>query len=215
MKNPMKLIRFCLFFLAIVLAKSDTLCAHPGKLSAEDRDIFSRANVYFKNIETFKGNFIQTNEFDQNIADGILYISRPNKFRFEYFSPIQTLIVGDGKTVSHYDMDLDEVSIVPASIIPMAFLMEKQRGLENMNVNKINIARSGSEYIIATEVTEGDNVYRIEYIFDRHIKTLYGINIYIDENQRIFLTLTETRINLKLNSSLFVFKNPRLHSKRK
>jgi outer membrane lipoprotein carrier protein len=214
MKNLVKSGKFFLFSLVAVVGAAYISDARVNRLSAEDRDIFNRANAYFKNIETLKSNFVQTNEFDQSTADGILYISRPNRFRFEYFSPTESLIVGSGKIISHYDLDLDEISVVSTSIVPLIFLMEKNRGLEDMDLNRVRIKRVGNEYIIATELADADNTYKIEYIFDKNIKTLHGINIHIDENQKIFLTLLDTRINLKLNGSLFVFKNPRLHNRR-
>jgi outer membrane lipoprotein-sorting protein len=193
----------------------NTSAAGINKLSREDRNIFDRANAYFKNIETLKSNFLQTNEFDQDTANGIFYISRPDKFRFEYFGPTESIIVGNGKTISHYDVDLDEVSIVSATTVPMIFLMEKNLGLENMNLSLVKVKPVANGYIIATETIDDGNAYKIEYIFDRDIKTLQGLNVYIDENQKILITLMDTQINLKLNNNLFMFKNPRLYRRRK
>jgi outer membrane lipoprotein-sorting protein len=216
MKNSLATVGFFSFFwFTTVVAMSNGVKAALGGLSAKDRDVFNRVNAYFKNIETIRSNFVQTSEFDHNIADGVFYIARPNKFRFEYFSPRQILIVSNGKIINHYDVDLDEVSIVTNSVIPMVFLLERHRGLESMNLRRFKVTFVGNECIIMTEVSDNSDVRGIEYIFDKAIEKLHGINIYMEENQKISLSLMDTNINLKLSDNLFMFKNPHFFNRRK
>jgi outer membrane lipoprotein carrier protein len=43
-------------------------------------------------------------------SKGVFYLKRPGKFRWEYSSPIEQVIVADGKRVWLHDLELDQVS---------------------------------------------------------------------------------------------------------
>lgn len=78
-------------------------------------DAVQRLNDYVKGTQTLSGSFSQT-VFDRNghkaqEAGGELYFSRPGKFRWVYRKPYEQLIVGDGKNVWLYDVDLEQVTV--------------------------------------------------------------------------------------------------------
>ena len=62
-------------------------------------------------------------DFEQELADeagavrersqGIVYLRRPDKFRWEYQKPHEQLIVADGEKVWIYDKDLEQVTAKP------------------------------------------------------------------------------------------------------
>jgi len=43
-------------------------------------------------------------------SQGMLYLKRPGKFRWEYDSPVKQIIIADGKRVWLHDLELDQVS---------------------------------------------------------------------------------------------------------
>lgn len=43
-------------------------------------------------------------------SKGTLYLKRPGRFRWEYKSPVEQIIVADGKRIWLHDLELDQVS---------------------------------------------------------------------------------------------------------
>lgn len=186
-----------------------------GNFSKNDKIIIDKVNQYFLDLSTMKSNFIQYNDFDGSMAEGIFYISKPNKLRFEYTNPFKALLITNGKITTFHDMDLDEISNIPTSKTPLSFLLQSNQSLDNENIVVKSIKNKNEVVDIETEYKYEDNVYSITYIFDKEIKSLKGID-FIDENkQEINLTLFNSEKNIKLDKNLFVFKNPRLYRIRK
>ncbi len=74
-----------------------------------------RLTSFFDNDNTFFGEFYQV-VLDEGLntveeSSGLLWLARPDKFRWEYKSPFQQTIVSDGKSVWVYDNELEQVSI--------------------------------------------------------------------------------------------------------
>jgi outer membrane lipoprotein carrier protein len=84
----------------------------------------------------YDGTTSLTGEFEQRVfdPDGVLntaygghfWLVRPGRFRWEYGTPYQQLIVSDGARVWFYDPDLEQVTIRrldgPAGALPTALL---------------------------------------------------------------------------------------------
>lgn len=89
-----------------------------------------KLNDFLHKLDSFSA------KFEQSILDsesssvgrfqGDLYISRPGKFRWDYFEPYEKLILADGNTVYIVDSDLEQITYVsqeralkgtPASIL--------------------------------------------------------------------------------------------------
>jgi outer membrane lipoprotein carrier protein len=73
-----------------------------------------RLEDYLKGLRTLSSRFAQvTLSADGGRmveSKGTLYLKRPGKFRWEYDSPVQQLIIADGKRVWLHDLELDQVS---------------------------------------------------------------------------------------------------------
>jgi outer membrane lipoprotein carrier protein len=77
-------------------------------------DAIQRLHDFAKQTKTLQGTFNQAvydrkNQKTQD-ASGEFYFSRPGKFRWVYNKPYEQLIVGDGKRVWIYDVDLAQVT---------------------------------------------------------------------------------------------------------
>lgn len=57
---------------------------------------------YLKKFKTAQANFIQANP-DKTLAQGVLYMKKPGRIRYEYTAPADNLIVSDGKTLGIFD----------------------------------------------------------------------------------------------------------------
>ncbi len=68
---------------------------------------------FLVNLNTLQAQFEQiviTPDSESYTSNGVLYLNRPGRFRWEYRWPVKQLIVADGDRVWLYDMELDQVS---------------------------------------------------------------------------------------------------------
>ncbi len=72
---------------------------------------------FFREVKSFQSRFDQTvlDEAHNLIQEssGTLWIERPDRFRWEYEAPYQQHIVGDGKRIWVYDLELQQVTVRP------------------------------------------------------------------------------------------------------
>lgn len=70
---------------------------------------------FFKGLSTMEARFVQTLlDKDQSIleeSDGLLWVSRPGRFRLEYYKPYEQEYVADGRKVWVYDKDLEQITV--------------------------------------------------------------------------------------------------------
>src|SRR6266481_4235745 len=110
------------FALALLLAVSAPLLMGAGQpapprhldLSEADRNELDGVSAYLNGIVTLKGGFVQIGP-NGAVDEGIFYISKPGKMRFEYKPPSPTLIVADGNTVAVANTRLNTVDRYPLS----------------------------------------------------------------------------------------------------
>lgn len=74
---------------------------------------------FFSNVQGFQAEFSQI-VYDEHFNEiqnstGQMALSRPNQFSWTYEQPYEQLIVGDGKEVWIYDIDLEQVTVKPQS----------------------------------------------------------------------------------------------------
>jgi outer membrane lipoprotein carrier protein len=75
----------------------------------------SQLDAFAEGLETLSGEFeqITIDETGRTIeeAEGTLYFSRPDLFRWDYQSPFPQQMVADGEKLWHYDESLDQVTV--------------------------------------------------------------------------------------------------------
>jgi outer membrane lipoprotein-sorting protein len=76
-----------------------------AELSKKQMEVVQRVNLYFNQLGSLKGSFVQTSADGKRLR-GKFYVSRPGRFRFDYARPSMLVIVSDGKNVSIQDHDL-------------------------------------------------------------------------------------------------------------
>ena len=76
-----------------------------GELNKKQIEVVQRVNLYFNQLSSLKGTFIQTSADGKRLR-GKFYVNRPGRFRFDYARPSMLVIVSDGKYVAIQDHDL-------------------------------------------------------------------------------------------------------------
>lgn len=145
----MKIIKFAFIGLAAALAA----WAPAGQAGTARQAL----DAYLKDFRTLTANFTQTvtNEKGKVIENsaGVVYLQRPGKFRWDYQSPYEQSIIGDGKKVWIYDKDLEQVTIKPMEKVmgstPALILGSDTNIEENFTVEELG-SEDGVDWIELT-----------------------------------------------------------------
>jgi outer membrane lipoprotein carrier protein len=137
---------------------------------------------FLEHTQTLEANFQQTlRAHDGEIlqqTEGEFYLSRPAKFRWNYRSPYEQVIVSDGERIWIYDVDLQQVTVqkqssgLPAT--PMALLEDSSKLHQNFNVLPLD---------------EHDGVYRLKLLSKTPESDFGEIVVGLDEKGLRFMQL--------------------------
>lgn len=90
-----------------------------GWAVAAHADAVGSLRQFVKDVQSGRAAFTQTVTSPDGKrvrkSQGALEFQRPNRFRFTYTTPTEQVIVGDGKQVWLYDVDLNQVTVRPMS----------------------------------------------------------------------------------------------------
>lgn len=94
-----------------------------GRLASLLAGLFLAGNLqagqldsYFDGVTTIQAGFTQTvihSKDKSQTSKGKLYVASPDRFRLDYLEPYSQLYIADGKTLTSYDEDLEQVIIKP------------------------------------------------------------------------------------------------------
>jgi len=78
-------------------------------------DSLEDLEFFFKRVKTFNAQFVQV-VLDENLnrleeSSGEMWIERPGRFRWNYEPPLEQQIVGDGRRIWVYDVELEQITV--------------------------------------------------------------------------------------------------------
>ena len=170
-------------------------------------------NHFLKNTQKLEAKFKQTLIDDQGIelesSTGVVFFSRPDKFRWDYQHPYIQTIVTNGKLLWFYDEDIEQVTIqdVSSSIknTPAAIF----RSYKDIHEHFIIIDMGNIEQFNWVELTpkDIDSQYKsIRLGFDEDKLGMMVIFDHLGQVTRI--DFTDEVINKKIDDSMFNFELP-------
>lgn len=188
------------------------LVVSTGIASAKIDTARERLNHFFTKVNSLKGSFNQQvfskkGKLIQN-STGLLYLSRPGKFRWIYKTPDPQIIVGDGKNIWIYDEDLEQVTIKPLnralSSAPIAILTRKQSPDAQFVVKPMK-ASGGLDWFQLTPRKKSKDFKSIQLGLDKR-----GMRQMIMQDQLGQKTVIKfnTRSNVPISGKQFYFQPP-------
>jgi len=172
-----------------------------------------RLNNFFTKVSSLKGSFNQQvfskkGKMIQS-STGLLYLSRPGKFRWVYKTPDPQTIVGDGKNIWIYDEDLEQVTIKPLSramsSAPIAILTRKQSPDAQFIVKPLK-AKGGLDWFQLTPRKASKDFRNIEMGLDAK-GNMRQMNMLDQLGQKTVIKLN-TQTNVPIAGKTFYFKPP-------
>lgn len=201
--------RFAKVFLTLVVAVGLTLGPQGmarAELSAKDKADVSRVEELLNSIHSLQANFTQLSD-NGGTAEGVFYLQRPGRLRFEYEPPTPILIVGTGDTIVFYDSRLGQVTYVPIKSTPLSFLVDESISFSG-DTEVVRVDREPGALAITLADAQGRRDGTITLIFSDSPLRLRMWRVTDVQGRVTTIALSQTRTNLALDSELFRFVDP-------
>ena len=102
----------------------------PAAAALQPADLADLAEIerYLDSIRTMAADFQQYDQ-EGRVATGRIYLARPGRMRVEYDPPTPYLLVASSGALVYYDAEIDQVTTLPLSSTPAAFLLKDKISL--------------------------------------------------------------------------------------
>lgn len=107
-----------------VTAPRDARAAKDAQLEPAQMAVVQKVGDYFNKVTNLQGEFIQVGPRG-HVSQGIFYLSKPGKLRFEYSAPNPFLIVSDGTWVIVNNRKRNKAEYYPLSATPLRLVLDK------------------------------------------------------------------------------------------
>jgi len=168
---------------------------------------------FLANTKSFEANFQQTlrtqkGEILQQ-TEGDFYLSRPGKFRWNYKSPFEQVIVSDGSKIWIYDVELQQVTVqkqienLPTT--PMALLQDSFKLHQSFDVVPLDNKDGVYRLQLLTKTNESDFA---EIVVGLDAKGLRFMQLHDQFEQVTDIVFSDAITNEKLAKEIFEFVPP-------
>jgi len=168
---------------------------------------------FLSKTQTLEANFQQTLRTREGEVlqqtEGKFYLNRPGKFRWDYKTPYQQVIVSDGERIWIYDVDLEQVTVqkqsagLPSS--PMALLQDSSKLHQSFSVSPLD--EHDGVYRLKLESKTKDSDFT-EIIVGVDVKGLRFMQLHDQFEQVTDIVFSEITTNANLAKEIFEFKAP-------
>jgi outer membrane lipoprotein-sorting protein len=195
-------------FLGVAFAAVAVLpaaAAEPLKLSPEQQTAVNAISDYLNSFKTLQGEFTQISP-KGNMSQGVFYIAKPGKMRFEYAPPNPFLIVSDGTWLTIKNVKKEKGDQFPLSQTPLRLVLG----------NKVDIVKDTSvldyqeqDGILTVTVEDKKNTLgsgQLTLVFDQTRKVLQQWIVTDGKGRKTTVSLENLQAGIEPDPKLFVVK---------
>ena len=179
--------------------------AEPLKLSPEQVTAINGISDYLNSFKTMQGEFTQISP-KGNLSQGVFYISKPGKMRFEYAPPNPFLIVSDGTWLTIKNVKKEKGDQFPLSQTPLRLVLS----------NKVDIARDtdildfqDQDGIVSVTLEDKKNTLgngQLTLVYDKTRNALQQWIVIDGKGRKTTVTLENVQAGIAADPKLFVVK---------
>lgn len=184
-----------------------------NSVHAEQRPI-EQLKTFLASTKTFTADFKQVTINEKGMpsqtSEGVFYLSRPGKFRWNYKKPFEQEIVSSEQKVWFYDVDLEQVTVkkiddslgsTPALLLSGQVQLDENYILQKQGVDE------GLEWIKLSPKNEDSGYKSILIGLEKGI--LGGMELSDNFGQLTRIYFSNVKLNGKLDDSVFKFVAPK------
>jgi len=174
--------------------------------TATERSELARIDTYLNAITTLKARFVQVAP-DGALSEGMFYLRRPGRLRFEYDAPNPILVVADRVWVVFYDKELGQVDRLPLDSTPIAVLTRSEIKLEEA-FDVTGLAAEPGLLQVSLRDRESPDEGQITLVFSDRPLALRQWLVEDAQGLTTQITLYDIELNIALAPELFIFEEP-------
>jgi outer membrane lipoprotein-sorting protein len=198
--------RRILFALLMAVAAVPAAVAAPAgfmhfERSEADQADLDRISAYLNSIKTMKGSFVQIGPEGQ-IDEGVFYIDKPGRMRFEYHAPNPVLIVSDGATVAVQNKRLNTVDHYPLLSTPLNLVLSDDLNLKR-NSSIAGLERQPGELVVNARAASSKVNGNLTLVFASPNLELRQWTIVDAQGLSTTVSLRDVQTGVPLDPSLF------------
>lgn len=177
----------------------------PSAAQVRDAEVV-KAEQYLQGLKTARADFLQSSSLGSRLS-GKFYLNRPGKLRFDY-NEIKDFVVADGVFIYFYDSELGQQSNAPIGQTLADFLLRKDLRLSgDLRVNRV--FKKDNQVFIAVSQTNNPEAGMIELVFDEIPYKLNRWRVTDAQGEVTEISLKNLETGLKLDNSLFGYRDPK------
>lgn len=178
----------------------------PEQLAPYQKTI-ARVEKYLTGLTTIISDFTQVAP-DGSIATGKFYLQRPGKMRWQYNPPTPVLMVADGKVLTYYDYELQQVNYIRLDSTIISFLAQKDIRFDR-NVGIMDVKQENN--VIRVKLAQKEKSDEGTLTLEFSDKPLAIRNMVItDATQQVTtVSLNHATYGSALDAEMFEFTDPR------
>jgi outer membrane lipoprotein-sorting protein len=133
--------------------------------SASQQEALWNITAYFNRFKTMEGDFIQFGPRGEQ-SEGVFFISRPGKIRFQYKPPVKLDVISDGKNVSILNTRTMTQDFYPLGKTPLRYLLADN--IDLLSPGLVDEVREEAD-LIAVVIVEKSKLVggKLTLVFDR------------------------------------------------
>jgi len=172
--------------------------AIPATLSKADQADIARIETYLNSLTTMESRFLQFSE--QGVAEGRIFLDRPQHLRIEYSPPIPVLMVASDIILMFHDTELQQTTFLPVSETPAGFLLDDTIVLGG-DLTVTEFERGASTFRVTVAETDSPASGSVSLTFEDNPLRLAKWRVIDAQGARVEVALMEPRFGV-------TFKNP-------
>lgn len=179
----------------------------PAPAPAIDRAAVQRVEAYLNAMRTLRARFLQIAQNGAS-AEGVAWISRPGRMRFDYDPPEPILLVASGGQVMMLDRQLGQPSIVPAASTPLGLLLREEIRFSG-DITVTATERSGGLLRVSLARTGQPTEGRLTLVFEENPMQLRQWAVLDAQGRETRVTLSAIDTTVRPDNRIFDFNDPR------
>ncbi|OJT98417.1 MAG: hypothetical protein BGN82_11260 [Alphaproteobacteria bacterium 65-7] len=169
--------------------------------SDEQRALLDRVSAYLNSIRTMQSGFVQIGP-DGAVDQGMLFIEKPGRIRFQYNPPSPVLIVATGGTVYVHNARLNTVDHYSLSDTPLGLLLNEKVDLAR-NRSVIGVQERDGAIIVNARTSTNRNTSNITLVFTSGNIELRQWTVRDNQGGDTTVALQNPQLGPALESTLF------------
>lgn len=158
-------------------------------------------------IRTLKADFIQRAP-DGSVMEGVLYLERPGKLRFDYGKDAPFLLVSNGRLLTFVDYEVKQVSRWPISKTPLGILVDDEIKFDS-KIEVPDIIRFAGLLKVPVIDPKRQEYGYIILIFEESTMELRAWESVDAQGYTTRVALVNPEYNVPIDKKQFTFKDPR------